>query len=111
MFTLKAEGTFTWPVKAKAPEDGKYVPVNFEATFRVLSQKQITDYAREGEGAAVRTLEEALISFEGIDIVNAEGEKVSDDDDRREIILVHPYMVKALSDAFASGIAGHRIKN
>lgn len=113
MFTLKADATFQWPVKAKVPEEGKYKAVNFTATFKVLSQKDIT---RLTEGGPVsensqRVLDEAIVTFEGIDIAEEDGEKVTDDDRRKEIILQHPYMVSALSEAFSSGIAGYRIKN
>jgi hypothetical protein len=115
MFILKSEATFKWPVKALAPENGKHLKVEFEATFKILSQETINKLTSDGDmsSGSVRVMNEAVVNFTGIDVAEADGKKIDDDDhDRRiEIILQHPYMVKALSDAFAAGMAGHRIKN
>ena len=114
MFTLKAESTFEWPVVAKAPKNGgTYEKVTFNATFRVLSQEVINNLSDSGSlsTGSVRVLREALVSFTGLDVAEEDGEQVTDFDRRIEIILDHPYMVKALSDAFASGMAGKAIKN
>lgn len=113
MFTLKAEATFDWPVSAKAPKNGTYHKVEFEATFKVLSQEDINRLSNDGDAstASLRVIREALVSFTGIDVLDEDGNQVTDHDQRKEIIISHPYMVKAMSDAFASGMAGKAIKN
>ncbi|MCB0249854.1 MAG: hypothetical protein KDI07_14865 [Anaerolineae bacterium] len=113
MFKLKADDTFTWPVKAKVPEDGKYKTVAFSATFKILSQDEISRLIGDDDvaGSSRRILEQALISFTGIDVEGDDGETVTDHDERKEILFKYPFMVSAVSDAFAAGISGHKAKN
>lgn len=113
MFTLKSEDTFTWPVKAKVPDNGKYETVKFTATFKVLSQPEITALIGEddAEGGGMRVLDAALVSFAGIDVEDDDGEAVSDHDERKEILFKYPFMVSAVSDAFSAGLSGYRTKN
>lgn len=112
MFEMRELDTFKWPAKAKVPQDGKYISVPFEATFKVLSQDEInTLIGDDPEGGSLRVLREALISFEGFPVKDADGELIEDDEDRNAIILNKPYFVNALSEAWASGISGRRIKN
>jgi hypothetical protein len=112
MFKLKAEDTFTWPVKAKVPDDGKYKTVNFSATFKIIPQPEITALLGEGDtGGSMRVLDAALVSFSGIDVEGDDGETVTDHAERKEILFRYPFMVAAISDAFAAGISGYRAKN
>lgn len=113
MFKLKADDTFTWPVKAKVPEDGKYKTVSFSATFKILSQDEISALliGDDEAGSSKRVLEQALISFSGIDVEGDDGEPVTDDEDRKEILFKYPFMVSAVSNAFAAGISGYKAKN
>jgi hypothetical protein len=110
-FKLKAADVFTWPVKAKVPNDGKYETVNFEVTFNVLSQAEINDLVGDGEaGSAVRLFNKAIASFTGIDVEDADGDLVTDEDERRDILLSKPFFVNAISDAWAAGLRGSRSK-
>lgn len=114
MFVLKAEDKFTWPVKAKTPDSGKFKTVTFEAVFNILPQTEITTLmGDEGDESAgtLRVLDAALVSFTGIDVTGYDEEPVADDDERKEIIFRYPFMVSALSEAFAAGTAGRRTKN
>jgi len=114
MFKLKADDTFTWPVKAKTPDDGKFKTVTFSAVFNILPQTEITglmgDEGDESAGA-LRVLDAALVSFTDIDVEGDDGETVTDHDERQEIIFKYPFMVTALTEAFAAGTAGRRLKN
>ena len=113
-FKIKTEQTFTWPVKAKVPEDGRYKSVSFEATFNILSNDRMNDLVRGDDdpvGGSLRILREALVSFSGIDVEDDRGELITDDEDRNAAILRYPFFVEALSDAFLRGIGGDRTKN
>lgn len=111
MFKIKADDTFTWPVKAKVPQDGKHKTVQFDATFRVLPQAEINAILEEDGGNSMRVLDIALISFSGIDVEGEDGEAVTDHAERKLVLFRHPYMVAAVSNAYAEGIAGYRTKN
>lgn len=112
MFKLKAQDTFTWPAKAKVPTGGKYQTVNFDVTFNVLSQSEINELVGEGEaGSAVRLFTRAVDSFTGIDVEDSDGGVVTDEDERKAILLSVPYFVNAVSDAWTSGLSGSRSKN
>lgn len=114
MFKIKAEDTFTWPIKAKVPEDGKYKVVNFSAVFKIIPQPEITAMmvSEDGEaGGSMRVLDAALVSFTGIDVEGDDGQIVTDHDERKAILFRYPYMVAAVSNAYAEGISGYRAKN
>ena len=111
MFKLKQDDTFTWPVKAKVPDDGKYKTITFSATFKILSQPEITAMIGDDEGGSMRVLDAALVSFTGIDVEDDNGDAVTDNDERKEVLFKYPFMVSAVSDAFAAGISGYRSKN
>lgn len=116
MFKIKESQTFTWPVKAKVPEDGKYKTVQFMATFNILSSERMAALAKGDEDGDVltgslRILREALVSFDGIDVEDAEGNLLTEDEERNDLILRYPFFVSALSDAYAAGVAGYRAKN
>lgn len=111
MFTLKPDDMFSWTVKAKVPIEGKHTTVQFDAKFRTLSQPRIAELLGEDtEGGSLRVLNEALISFT-LDVVDGDGEEVTDAEERREMLLSYPYFVEAVSNAFTAGISGHRSKN
>jgi len=112
MFELREVSTFVWPAVAKVPQAGKYIKVEFEATFKVLSQPEIAALiGDDADGGSLRVLREALVSFKGISVVDADGDAVEDDDERNEMLLSKPYFVNALSEAWASGISGRKVKN
>ena len=94
MFKLKAEDTFSWPVKAKVPNAGQYQTVKFEAVFKVLSQTEINnlmgDIVEDAEAGSLRVLDNALISFSGIDVEDLDGQPVDDPDERKEILFRYP---------------------
>lgn len=112
MFKLSDINTFTWPAKAKVPEAGKHKTVQFEATFKVLSQPEITALIGEDDvGGSMRVLDASLVSFSGIDVSDEDGHNVTDDDERKEILFRYPFFVEAISSAFAAGMSGYRTKN
>jgi hypothetical protein len=112
MFELREQDTFSWPAKAKVPVNGQYQTVPFDVTFKVLSQPEISALIGEDDpGASLRVLREALISFSGFPVKDINGEEVEDLEERKDIILSKPFFVNAISEAWASGISGRRIKN
>jgi hypothetical protein len=112
MFELREQETFTWPAKAKVPVDGTYLNVPFNVTFKVLSQPEISALIGDDDaGASLRVLREALVSYSGFPVKDANGRDVDDTEERNDILLSKPYFVSALSEAWASGISGRRIKN
>ena len=112
MYELREQDTFTWPAKAKVPADGQYISVSFNVTFKVLSQPEISALIGEDDaGASLRVLREALVSYSGFPVKDSSGRDVDDLEERKDIILGKPYFVNAISEAWASGISGRRIKN
>ena len=112
MFKLKANDTFSWPVKAKVPNGGKFETVKFEAVFKVLPQAEIMGLMSDDpEGGGLRVLDAALVSFSGIDVEDDDGDLVTDPDERKIILFKYPFFVSGVSDAFAAGNSGHRSKN
>lgn len=112
MFVLKNEMQFDWPVKTKVPEGKKLVPLKFQATFNVVDQDVadellVDDDTRDPK----RFLHKALVRFEGFDVVDADGDKIDDDDERNAMIIVNPMFNEALLKSYLAGIAGYRAKN
>jgi hypothetical protein len=112
MFTLKESNTFEWPIRAKVPEGGKHKTITFTGTFRVLSSAEINDLNGDGSDpdGALKVLNAALVRFD-LPVEDADGDTVIDDDERRAILLKHPFLVNAASEAFAAGISGRIAKN
>lgn len=108
MFKLKADDVFTWPVKAKRPEDGKHIPVNFNATFKVLAQERVLELLESGGQIAV--LREAVVSVDH-PVADENDNDVTDEDERREIILKVSWLIEPLADAWRAGMEGRKAKN
>jgi hypothetical protein len=106
MFVIKQNTTFDWPVKARMPEGGKHVTVTFTAQFRVIDHK----YVEEHRGDPAAMLRKALVDFEG-DVLDAEGQPVTDPQARCDIILAQSNFLDALSNAYAEGLLGYEAKN
>jgi len=110
MFKLKTESTFTWPVKAKVPEDGKHKNVNFSAEFKIIPQPEIQAMLEGDEGGSMRVLDAVLVSFSGIDVEGDNGEIITDHAERKAMLFRYPFMVAAVSNAYAEGLSGYRAK-
>ena len=109
-FTLKSAQTFTWPVVAYVPTESKHRKVTFDATFNIVSPERVNELLEDGSMAI---LKEALVAFTGMGIEDEVGNEIPEDnqEERCERILLYPFMVTALSDAYAEGIAGRKGKN
>lgn len=106
MLVIKENSQFKWPVKAKVPENGKLVEVEFEATFNVL------DHDVEGELRAQpkALMKKALHDFEG-DVVDANGNAVTDRNKRVDMIISKTNFLDGLCLAYSIGQLGYEEKN
>lgn len=112
MFVLRENDTFDWPVKAKAPKDGKRVPVNFMARFAILDNDMIQELVVDPETRDTkRFMERALIKYWDLEVQDNDGEPVTDDDTRNAMIIRSPLFLEALIDAYAAGVTNYKPKN
>lgn len=113
VFSIRADSSFEWPVRVKEPVNGEYIDHEFEATFNIMSQGEVNELYNDGpiSTGSLRVLRETLVEVRGIDVKEANGDPAASKERAIEIILGVPWIVRGLSDAFASGNSGHEVKN
>lgn len=110
MFKLRATNTFDWEVTAEVPQDGDHMDVTFQATFNILPTSEVNKAAKN-EKPIVEILRDALVSFSGLPVEDADGNEVTDNATKNAIILDNPVFSAALLRAYREGVNGHREKN
>lgn len=112
MFVLRESSTFDWVVKAQVPEGKKRVGMNFSATFNQLDQGVVDELLVDEDTRDPRKfLELALVSFEGFDVEDSDGNKITDNDERNEMIRKNSLFIEPLMIAYTAGAKGHKGKN
>ena len=112
MFVLRDGSTFDWVVKAKVPEGKKRVGVSFDVTFNILDQSIIEELIVDMETRDVtKFLELAIVSFDGLPVQDADGEDITDNDERNSMLCKSSLFIDALVSAYSAGVAGHKTKN
>lgn len=112
MFVLRDGSTFDWKVKASVPENGKRRPLEFDATFRLLDSDTIDELVANPETRDTKKfLERALVRFTGFRVEDENGDEVTDDQIKNDMICKSPLFIEPLLDAYAAGAVGHKAKN
>ena len=113
MFKLSDKTSYTWPVKYRVPDGGKYADVEFTAEFKRLTSSRLEQLARDaGEGKVNDDtfIAEVLLGWSGIK--TAAGEEFEYSAGNRDLLLdTFPGLRYAVVTAFQESIAGAVRKN
>jgi hypothetical protein len=113
MFKLSEKTSYTWPVKYRLPDGGKYDNVEFVAEFKRLSQSRLEELAGQARDGKIKDeafVEEILLGWSGIK--TAAGEEFEYSAGNRDLLLdTFPGLRYAVVTAFQESIQGSVRKN
>lgn len=112
MFVLKQKTTFEWPVVALVPTEGRKKRVEFKVEFNVVESEthnELLHYSNPPD--VMGFLKLAVVRAWEIDVEDDNGEQITEDGHRNEIILGNPIFAQAIMDAYIEGSKGKTAKN
>jgi len=111
-FILAKEPRWTWPVKVRVPVDGgRHEEQVFEATFRLIddANREALFADRDAVAGSRAFLEAAIVGWSGV--TDEKGTPIPFAPSTLAQLVRIPFVLAALSEAYAEGIAGAARRN
>ena len=104
---LKQQDNYSWPIKVKLPEDGKYKQFSFEVTFKMLPTSRFLEMVELSEKGDINDLDivrEVVIGWAGI--LDDKGEEMPFVKKKFEELLEVFGVPQAIAQAFVESQTG-----
>lgn len=109
----KHKGSYTWPVKLKIAEDGRYETHTFRGVFKKFSQNDfdsIVEGINNGNLKDRDVTDQVLIGWSGIEDDEGRVLEFNNPDDREDVLNVPGFCAAIVGVFFETGTGG-RVKN